>query len=69
MASFRVRCVSCERQWHSATMADGLRLVGACPRCGGKLLWAGPAEAYVPEVPAGRKQLSAPHLVLGPPRR
>jgi len=50
-------------------MADGLRLVGACPRCGGKLLWAGPAEAYVPEVPAGRKQLSAPHLVLGPPRR
>jgi len=65
-----VRCGSCERAWHSATMADGLRAVGTCPRCGGELLFAEPASdaphAPVAPVPASD---TAPHLVLGVPRR
>ena len=65
-----VSCAACERAWNSATMADGLRAVGSCPRCGGELLFADAAPApsaadRVPEANAG----TAPHLVLGVPRR
>ena len=55
-------------------MAEGLRLLGSCPKCGGALLFrtdeapeeprasrTGPAEKPTGEV--------APHLVLGIPRR
>ena len=47
-------------------MADGLRLIGSCPRCGGELAFAedapGPAdERAVPDVDPAR--------VLGVPRR
>ncbi|MCW3038551.1 MAG: hypothetical protein JWM31_456, partial [Solirubrobacterales bacterium] len=43
-----VSCLGCSRTWHSRTMADGLRTIGRCPRCGGELAWtdatpAGPA--------------------------
>jgi hypothetical protein len=49
-------------------MADGLRLLGTCPKCGGELVFAAAQAAH--EAPAspimdGR----APHLVLGVPRR
>jgi hypothetical protein len=53
-------------------MADGLRLLGSCPKCGGELLFAGDAP---PERPAGEAEerfdaaRTAPHLVLGIPRR
>jgi hypothetical protein len=47
-------------------MADGLRILGACPRCGGELAFHGEAGAVPdePEVPD-----VAPHLVLGRPLR
>lgn len=73
-----VSCRGCSRTWHSRTMAEGLRAIGACPRCGGELAWAdGPAEVPAPaaEAPvpaaaaAGARGDVAPHLVLGLPRR
>jgi hypothetical protein len=36
-SSPRVRCTDCEFAWYGATAADGLRVVGACTRCGGHL--------------------------------
>jgi hypothetical protein len=30
-------CTACEFAWNSAAMAEGLRLIGSCPRCGGEL--------------------------------
>jgi hypothetical protein len=48
-------------------MAEGLRAIGVCPRCGGELVWAeGDAPAQKPEAAVGVDQ--APHLVLGRPR-
>jgi hypothetical protein len=51
-------------------MAEGLRLVGVCPRCGGTLEFA---DADAPNAPAaaqaGSESEVAPHLVLGIPRR
>jgi hypothetical protein len=51
-------------------MAEGLRLVGACPRCGGTLEFAAeePAASTQPTAPEGAGEV-APHLVLGIPRR
>jgi len=51
-------------------MAEGLRLLGTCPRCSGKLSFA--ADAADPPVarPAPEDAVAiAPHLVLGIPRR
>ena len=46
-------------------MADGLRLLGSCPKCGGELEFHAPASA-----PASFTDHSAtdPHMVLGIPR-
>lgn len=65
-----VTCTSCQRTWMSASMAEGLRLLGACPRCGGALQFADatgqpPLARVAPEDAAA----IAPHLVLGIPRR
>jgi hypothetical protein len=66
-----VRCSSCEFAWNSAAMAEGLRVLGSCPKCGGELAFRGePAAAVAADrservVPAR----TAPHLVLGIPRR
>jgi len=68
-----VRCSACQFAWNSATMAEGLRLLGSCPRCGGELEFRGGEQAAerfdrgtpVPAAPAK----TAPHLVLGIPRR
>lgn len=68
MAVPRVTCAACERTWHSATMADGLRLVGKCPRCSGRLLFADAAAPLVP-APVRAAAALAPHQVLGVPRR
>lgn len=65
-----VTCSSCERSWHSASMAEGLRLLGHCPRCGGDLEFtdreadASPMDRLTPEDAVA----IAPHLVLGIPR-
>ena len=68
-----VRCSSCHFAWNSAAMADGLRLLGSCPKCGGTLQFREDGEpvaerfdrAPVAAAAAG----TAPHLVLGIPRR
>jgi len=67
-----VRCASCAFAWNSAAMADGLRVLGSCPKCGGGLEFrgdplAGDDRGAVAAVQS-RGRL-APHLVLGIPRR
>jgi hypothetical protein len=65
-----VTCSSCERTWHSQTMADGLRTVGRCPRCSGELAWTEDAAPVRSDAaPAEERPAVAPHLVLGVPRR
>ena len=62
-----VSCSGCGFAWNSATMADGLRLLGSCPKCGGDLLFRNDAT----ETPDASRfdSAQAPHLVLGIPRR
>jgi predicted RNA-binding Zn-ribbon protein involved in translation (DUF1610 family) len=66
-----VSCTSCGFAWHSAVMAEGLRLLGSCPKCGGVLQFgsetADTAPVAAPAAAAAGAQ--APHLVLGIPRR
>jgi hypothetical protein len=66
-----VSCAGCARTWNSASMAEGLRLLGACPRCGGTLSFAGDEQspATAERFEAGGASAMAPHLVLGIPRR
>jgi hypothetical protein len=65
-----VSCGSCHRTWHSQTMAEGLRLVGCCPRCGGPLAWDDETPSPSGSAPAFDDGAAvAPHLVLGVPRR
>jgi hypothetical protein len=40
----RVRCDGCGFEWFGPTASHGLRIVGACPRCGGHLDFLEPAE-------------------------
>lgn len=64
-----VSCQSCGRGWNSAALAEGLRLVGSCPRCGGELIFRDDAaETASPSEPVAERDV-APHLVLGIPRR
>lgn len=61
----RVVCLACDYAWHSAAMAEGLRSLAGCPRCGGELRFGETVASVVPDVePAG----ALPHLVLGIPR-
>jgi hypothetical protein len=66
---FAVRCTACEFTWNTAAMAEGLRLLGACPKCSGELEFrdASPAPAATPDAPQAVVS-DAPHLVLGIPR-
>ena len=70
-----VRCSECGFAWNSVAMAEGLRLLGSCPKCDGDLEFREAdlrddrfdARASAPTpVLAGA---TAPHLVLGIPRR
>lgn len=64
-----VACSGCGRTWNSASMAEGLRLLGACPRCGGSLTFADEAPpSALHELPPEAAVTMAPHLVLGIPR-
>jgi hypothetical protein len=66
---FAVRCTSCEFTWNTAAMADGLRVLGACPKCKGALEFRDDAPAPAPAAPARDADASAaPHMVLGLPR-
>jgi hypothetical protein len=49
-------------------MAEGLRLLGSCPKCGGELSFDAP-EAAQRTAESAKMDLRAPHLVLGVPRR
>ena len=71
-SDFAVRCRGCRFTWNTATMAEGLRILGACPRCSGELEFADqpPARGAAAD-PAGAQPATsapAPHLVLGIPR-
>lgn len=63
-----VHCLGCRFEWRSPAMAEGLRLLGSCPKCGGELAFAESEPAYRTGE-TGKMDLRAPHLVLGVPRR
>jgi len=52
-------------------MADGLRVVGRCPKCSGRLQFADatPTPDRVADTAPAPRRADAPHLVLGVPRR
>ncbi|MDX6686916.1 MAG: hypothetical protein QOF86_3044 [Baekduia sp.] len=64
---FAVRCKACEYRWNSAAMADGLRILGVCPKCKGELEFGAGAGPAAPP-PESSVSAEAPHLVLGIPR-
>ena len=65
-----VRCTGCAYTWNSPAMADGLRLLGSCPRCAGELAFRDPAPRVERFTKTGKAAAAtAPHLVLGFPRR
>jgi hypothetical protein len=66
---YAVRCISCAFTWNTPAMAEGLRVLGTCPRCGGELEFRDAAPA--PATPADARDAdvsAAPHMVLGIPR-
>jgi hypothetical protein len=65
---FAVRCRGCAFTWNTATMAEGLRVLGSCPRCSGELEFGARARAAEP-TGGPAVTADAPHLVLGVPRR
>ena len=68
-SSPRVRCEDCDFAWYGATAAHGLRLIGACTRCGGPLAFLAadePAPSAAPPVTERLAGLS-PAAVLGTP--
>jgi hypothetical protein len=64
---FAVRCRGCGFTWHSLAMADGLRILGCCPKCKGDLEFADVAEQAA-AAPARSLADAEPHMVLGIPR-
>lgn len=62
-----VRCSGCGFSWNSTAMAEGLRLLGSCPKCSGTLEFRETSSAAANE--PRRFEPRAPHLVLGIPRR
>ncbi len=68
-----VRCTACHFSWNSATMAEGLRLLGSCLKCGGVLEFRDGDGGTAERFDRGDEQRAAadkaPHLVLGIPRR
>lgn len=66
---FAVRCKACGFRWNTAAMADGLRVLGVCPKCKGELEFGTPPAARA-AAPSGdvAPGADAPHLVLGIPR-
>lgn len=69
MSDFAVRCRGCGFTWRSPAMAEGLRVLGTCPKCRGELEFA--AGAGAPRAAEADSSVpgDAPHLVLGIPRR
>jgi hypothetical protein len=63
---FAVRCTGCGFTWNTPAMAEGLRVLGACPKCKGGLEFREDAPAPAPE--RAPDASAAPHMVLGIPR-
>jgi hypothetical protein len=63
-----VHCLGCQYEWHTRVMAEGLRLLGTCPKCGGELAFA-EAQPAREASESPNIDVRAPHLVLGVPRR
>jgi ssDNA-binding Zn-finger/Zn-ribbon topoisomerase 1 len=63
---FAVRCTDCQFTWNTPAMAEGLRVLGACPKCKGALEFG--ALGAVASQAAAPAAALAPHLVLGIPR-
>lgn len=59
----RVRCDDCSFEWFGATAAHGLRIVGACPRCRGRLEFLVAGDEPPPPAADARD----PAAVLGTP--
>jgi hypothetical protein len=70
-----VRCVACGFAWNSAAMAEGLKLIGSCPKCDGTLEFRDEIEAaertldIEGDAERAAERGVAPHLALGIPRR
>ena len=63
----RVQCEHCSFAWYGASAADGLRVVGTCPHCGGALTFLEP-EAPTPSFAVAERLAGVmPAAVLGPP--
>jgi uncharacterized paraquat-inducible protein A len=68
--AFAVRCTGCEFTWNTPAMVEGLRVLGACPKCRGALEFSEDAPAAAPTAADTRDAdvSAAPHMVLGIPR-
>ena len=66
---YAVRCTGCAFTWNTPAMADGLRVLGSCPKCGGELEFRDAASAPPAASETRDADVSAaPHMVLGIPR-
>jgi hypothetical protein len=65
---FAVRCTGCEFTWNTPAMAEGLRVLGVCPKCKGELEFRDAAPATAEQAPRDADVSAAPHMVLGIPR-
>jgi hypothetical protein len=67
----RVRCDGCGFEWFGPTASHGLRIVGACPRCGGHLDFLRQDDEPVAAAPPGPIERAmtqvSPAAVLGTP--
>jgi uncharacterized paraquat-inducible protein A len=68
--AFAVRCTGCEFTWNTPAMAEGLRVLGACPKCRGALEFSedAPAATAASDTRDADVPAAAPHMVLGIPR-
>jgi hypothetical protein len=66
---FAVRCRGCGFTWNTAAMAEGLRVLGSCPKCAGALEFGARAKGGTSAASDTAPTAAAPHLVLGVPRR
>jgi hypothetical protein len=70
-----VRCTACGFAWNSAAMAEGLKLIGTCPKCDGTLEFRDQLDAsgrpldIEGDAERAATKGVAPHLALGIPRR
>ena len=61
-----VSCDACGAGWYSRSMAEGLRLIGTCSRCGGALTF-GAADGHDPRAEKPVADVEPQH-VFGVPR-